>query len=224
MNKNEKIEDLAERLRVCAGICGGVGALAQKSAIPRRTIDSYLAGSSEPKWSNLRSIGHAAGVSFEWLVAGEGPMRGGDVAAPDQQAGYSPEEAEKELQAMEAIIETSYDKIQKNPSKFNELRNGIEQIAIQTNLDDAIRAQADNLLYLVFEDTAAAQRREVRFSKITMQMRERAALVSQAVDISGVAVNPAILELVKTLVLPGEPDASDIARLFKAIDEQSQKA
>src|SRR5690606_38274289 len=70
MNKSETLADLAVRLRECADICGGVGALAQKSAIPRRTIDSYFAGSSEPKWSNLKAIGEAAAVSFEWLVAG----------------------------------------------------------------------------------------------------------------------------------------------------------
>jgi phage repressor protein C with HTH and peptisase S24 domain len=66
------MNELASRIRKCAEICGGIGILAQKTAIPRRTLDSYLAGSSEPKWSNLKAIGLAASVDFNWLVTGTG--------------------------------------------------------------------------------------------------------------------------------------------------------
>jgi phage repressor protein C with HTH and peptisase S24 domain len=97
MKKNETIMDLAQRIRECADICGGVGALAQKSAIPRRTLDSYLAGGSEPKWSNLCAIAKAAVVNYDWIMDGAGPMTdsasgyGSDmIAEPSSPYGYAP--------------------------------------------------------------------------------------------------------------------------------------
>jgi phage repressor protein C with HTH and peptisase S24 domain len=89
MKKNETIMDLAQRIRECADICGGVGALAQKSAIPRRTLDSYLAGGSEPKWSNIKAIAKAAGVNYNWIMDGAGPMMLGDYGVSVREEGAS---------------------------------------------------------------------------------------------------------------------------------------
>ena len=87
MIKNETVMDLAQRIRECADLCGGVGALAQKSAIPRRTLDSYLAGGSEAKWSNLCAVAKAANVNWQWLMDGTGPMTG--VFVREESPSYS---------------------------------------------------------------------------------------------------------------------------------------
>nr|CRH07268.1 Putative phage repressor [Candidatus Magnetococcus massalia] len=72
-------EALAERMRQCASRAGSGDALARLSGIPRRTIETYLTGQSEPKTSRLVAIAEAAGVSVAWLASGTG---GPDPAPP----------------------------------------------------------------------------------------------------------------------------------------------
>lgn len=77
-------QGIAERIRQCADLAGSGDELSRVSAIPRRTLESYLTSDSEPKASRLQAIAEAVGVSLDWLVAGKGPMRIGDTlpAAP----------------------------------------------------------------------------------------------------------------------------------------------
>jgi len=64
---------LAQRIRRCADLCGSGDALAQKAAIPRRSLEDYLTGKAEPKASRIAAIAAAANVSLHWLITGEGP-------------------------------------------------------------------------------------------------------------------------------------------------------
>ena len=85
---SEASSSLAGRIRECAVIAGNAESLAQKTAIPRRTLESYLAGETEPKASRLIAIASVADVRPEWLLTGKGPMRVGKVesapiAAPE---------------------------------------------------------------------------------------------------------------------------------------------
>jgi phage repressor protein C with HTH and peptisase S24 domain len=66
---------LAERIRWCARVKMKSGnELAKESALPRRTLESYMAGKAEPKVSALVAIAKAAGVSIAWLATGEAPV------------------------------------------------------------------------------------------------------------------------------------------------------
>lgn len=78
---NSEIENtLAERIKKCAHMAGSGDSLAQKSAIPRRTLETYLSGDAEPKTTRMVAIARAANVSVEWLATGEGPMRKADAS------------------------------------------------------------------------------------------------------------------------------------------------
>jgi transcriptional regulator with XRE-family HTH domain len=61
--------DLVGRLKIAAEKAGGGNELARKTGIPRRTLEDYLKGRSEPKISQLKMIARAASVSVGWLVA-----------------------------------------------------------------------------------------------------------------------------------------------------------
>jgi len=76
-------DDLRDRLRQCAELAGSGDALSQKTAIPRRTLETYLTGESEPKASRLVAIAAAAGVSVDWLATGRGERGLGAVPALD---------------------------------------------------------------------------------------------------------------------------------------------
>ncbi len=67
--------DLAARIRRCAEIAGSGDELARITAIPRRTLEYYLTGQSEPKVSRCVEIAKAVGVDVGWLVSGEGEER-----------------------------------------------------------------------------------------------------------------------------------------------------
>lgn len=63
---------LESRLRHCAKLAGSGNELARLANIPRRTLEAYLKGASEPKASILVAIADIAGVSLDWLLAGRG--------------------------------------------------------------------------------------------------------------------------------------------------------
>ncbi len=72
---NSEMRALAERIRECAKMVGSGDALAQKAAIPRRTLETYLSGDAEPKTLRLVAISRASDVHIEWLATGNGPKR-----------------------------------------------------------------------------------------------------------------------------------------------------
>lgn len=77
-------EGLAERIRQCADIAGSGDELARITAIPRRTLEYYLTGQSEPKVARCVEIAKAVGVDIGWLASGEGDIhRGMAAATPD---------------------------------------------------------------------------------------------------------------------------------------------
>lgn len=53
-------------------MAGSGDELSRKTAIPRRTLESYLSGTSEPKATRLLEIARAVNVDAGWLVTGEG--------------------------------------------------------------------------------------------------------------------------------------------------------
>ena len=86
-------EGLAERIRQCADIAGSGDELARLTAIPRRTLEYYLTGQSEPKVARCVDIAKAAGVDIGWLASGEGdPFRGAiaQEASSDDKYAYVP--------------------------------------------------------------------------------------------------------------------------------------
>ncbi|SDZ39656.1 XRE family transcriptional regulator [Pseudomonas salomonii] len=85
-------EGLAERIRQCADIAGSGDELARLTAIPRRTLEYYLTGQSEPKVARCVDIAKAVGVSIGWLASGEGEKLNGDAAqsAQDDKYAYVP--------------------------------------------------------------------------------------------------------------------------------------
>lgn len=70
---------LKERIRQCADMAGSGDELARLTDIPRRTLESYLSGASEPKAARLADICKAVGVDANWLLTGEGAMRPGEA-------------------------------------------------------------------------------------------------------------------------------------------------
>lgn len=65
------LEGLSARIRQCAERVGSGDELARRSGIPRRTLETYLNNSAEPKASRLKMIAEAARVSLDWLVLGQ---------------------------------------------------------------------------------------------------------------------------------------------------------
>jgi transcriptional regulator with XRE-family HTH domain len=64
---------LIERLRKCAKLAGSGDELSRRTGIPRRTLENYLSGRSEPKAVNLEQICRVVGVNGHWLLTGDGP-------------------------------------------------------------------------------------------------------------------------------------------------------
>ncbi|MCP3018420.1 helix-turn-helix domain-containing protein [Cupriavidus basilensis] len=77
---------LVDRLRQCAEIAGSGDELSRRAAIPRRTLEYYLAGESDPKAKRLTAIVEATGVNGHWLLTGSGPMLANDARLPSNRA------------------------------------------------------------------------------------------------------------------------------------------
>lgn len=65
-------DGLAARIRQCAEIAKSGDELARLTGIPRRTLEYYLTGQSEPKVARCIDIAKAVGVDLTWLASGEG--------------------------------------------------------------------------------------------------------------------------------------------------------
>lgn len=96
---NSETDDLSARIRLCAQKVGSGDELSRRSGIPRRTLENYLSGRSEPKASAISAIAIAADVTTDWLITGTGPMRRGEAAeaapvAPAAPAGRAPLDAD----------------------------------------------------------------------------------------------------------------------------------
>jgi|GEM_PF-3041340 len=86
MNTSEIMSGFSERLRECASKVGGGNELARTTGIPRRTLENYLNGNTEPVPSRLIAIAEAAGADPLWLLAGSGDFQ---PARSNEQAGSS---------------------------------------------------------------------------------------------------------------------------------------
>lgn len=75
MNTKEIKSELSQKLRECASKVGGGNELARKTGIPRRTLENYLQGNTEPAPSRLMAIAEAARADLFWLMAGTGPFK-----------------------------------------------------------------------------------------------------------------------------------------------------
>lgn len=82
-------EGLADRIRQCADIAGSGDELARLTAIPRRTLEYYLTGQSEPKVARCVDIAKAAGVDIGWLASGEGDKLKGTSVQFDPEGKYA---------------------------------------------------------------------------------------------------------------------------------------
>ena len=63
---------LSDRIRICAEKVGSGDELSRRTGIPRRTLENYLAGDTEPKVSSISKISEASDVDAGWLVTGYG--------------------------------------------------------------------------------------------------------------------------------------------------------
>lgn len=84
---NPEAHSLADRIRQCANAVGSGDELSRQTGIPRRTLENYVSGKTEPSASKLAAIAEAADVSLNWLVAGKGEMRPADPSAAPMSAG-----------------------------------------------------------------------------------------------------------------------------------------
>lgn len=77
-------ETLKDRLKICAQMAENGNELAKIAGIPRRTLESYLSGASEPNVTRLVAIANAARVNVEWLASGDGdPQKPNDFTHDD---------------------------------------------------------------------------------------------------------------------------------------------
>lgn len=74
--------NVSDRLRLALDSLGlKITQAAEKSEIPYRSWQNYLSGAREPGAEALSAICARLGVSIDWLLTGEGPMRRGGAAA-----------------------------------------------------------------------------------------------------------------------------------------------
>ena len=82
-------ETAGDRLRRAIKAAGTVQFIADRSGVPKGTINVYLAG-GEMKFSNAIALAAATGVTLDWLATGAGPMKPGEPANPQETAPQRP--------------------------------------------------------------------------------------------------------------------------------------
>lgn len=70
--KTQEMASFSERLRAAVKAAGGVALISQQAEVPKRTLETYLSGQTEPKVSKIIAIAESCGVGVEWLMTGDG--------------------------------------------------------------------------------------------------------------------------------------------------------
>ncbi|EIU1687327.1 helix-turn-helix domain-containing protein [Pseudomonas aeruginosa] len=65
---------------------------AERCEIPYSSMQNWAGGHREPRPDALITIGSRLGISIDWLLSGEGPMRRGEAGQVGQGAAESPRE------------------------------------------------------------------------------------------------------------------------------------
>lgn len=76
------LKGFVARLRVIAEPLGGPYALIKKAGFSPGATHKWLSGKSEPGLYKIVAVAKVAGVRFEWLATGQGPMREEDKEEP----------------------------------------------------------------------------------------------------------------------------------------------
>nr|WP_155397244.1 helix-turn-helix transcriptional regulator [Stutzerimonas stutzeri] len=84
---------ISNRLKVVLDTLGlKISEASEKTGVPYRSWQNYLSGAREPKAEALTLICTRLGVSSDWLLTGEGPMRRGEVGRAAPASAESPRE------------------------------------------------------------------------------------------------------------------------------------
>jgi transcriptional regulator with XRE-family HTH domain len=95
---SEVSQALIGRLKECEKAVGGANQLAQLSAIPKRTLSTYLAGTAKLNLPRAAAIAKAAGKSLDWLA-------GVEVNISEPPEAYEAMDRELLAQIIEAMAE-----------------------------------------------------------------------------------------------------------------------
>lgn len=153
MNTPADTLDLSRKLRECASQVGGGNELARKTGIPRRTLENYLQGNTEPGPSRLTAIAAAAGADIFWLIAGSGPFRPAGTA----QAESAPPAYEDRLEKMRQISATLREAVEHERVPVDrQLWTDLQGLAYIHNLSHEAIAPIVKLIIRAFRQGAAS--------------------------------------------------------------------
>lgn len=88
-DENSELMERAERLKLAVSEAGGPTAVARRLQMHLGTLNNYLGG-RDMKASALVALARGTGVTVEWLATGEGPMKPGQPANPQETAPQRP--------------------------------------------------------------------------------------------------------------------------------------
>ncbi|MFP4131259.1 MAG: helix-turn-helix domain-containing protein [Thiohalospira sp.] len=89
--QNDKVDAFGERIALAIERAGGAKKMAEKTGMSTSVLRSWRSEKSDPSRASIVKVARAAGVSIEWLAAGEGPMEsmaeeeGGDALDDEPQ-------------------------------------------------------------------------------------------------------------------------------------------
>lgn len=72
--KDKEAKELAARLEAVAQKVGGLRELSRQTEVTHTSLGRYINGEAEMTIETARVIAKGAGVSYDWLVTGKGPM------------------------------------------------------------------------------------------------------------------------------------------------------
>lgn len=141
---------LSEKLRQCASRVGGGNQLARKARIPRRTLENYLNGSTEPVPSRLIAIAQAADADLLWLLCGSGEFKQAQPLAEARSSGYEDRLAKMRLVSATLRQAVGQENAHINRQLWTDLQglayiHNVSHEAIPAIVDLIVRAYSDGV-------------------------------------------------------------------------------
>ena len=188
--------------------------LATIADVTRRSVSSWEKGDGPTPNAEALAALHRAGMDVLYVVTGNRETR-----LPAAQEAYNALTAQAFCDALEARFHqlSPWPLSEEVRASLSPERAELDRIARLEALPDKVRARADQMLWMAFEDAEASDRLDARFRAISRRIREADATIERAARIAGTEAPPLLKANLMKLVSDYAIDPEDLAPLLSLV-------
>lgn len=221
---------IGTRIKYAAERVGTRKYAATAAGVSEDMLYRYIREKGSPSFSAMVGLAREAKVRLEWIATGEGaPDQGAQEPQRPSEAANGRESGIPVMTEMDGYEEV-FDKEEVLPlpperqeeHTFCYIKQRLTDIALNQELTQSVRARADLMLDLVYEDAAASKRRGQARRDMGGRLRQSREIVTDICKELGYSPPEAVLHHLQTLAFTGV-GTEHLLPLISALASEQQK-